>query len=58
MFVPNIDYDPIPAATGQLLAELGINADAVRETLADDLARRCPEQEVAETESWREAREG
>ena len=58
MFVPDIDYDPIPASTGHLLVELGIDADAVRETLADDQTRRCPDQEVAETESWREAREG
>ena len=58
MFVPDTDYDPIPAATGQLLAELGINADAVREMIADDQTRRCPEQQVAETDSWREAREG
>ena len=58
MFVPDIDYDPIPAATGRLLAEIGLDADAVRETLADDQARRCPDQEVAECPSWREAREG
>ena len=58
MFVPDIDYDPIPAASGRLLAEIGLDADAVRETIADDLARRCPDQEVAQTESWREAREG
>ena len=58
MFVPDIEYDPIPAATGRLLAEIGLDADAVRETIADDLVRRCPDQEVAQTESWREAREG
>ena len=63
MFVPDIDYDPIPAATDYLLAELGIDADAVRETIADDLTRRCPDREVladavAETPSWREATEG
>ena len=57
MFVPDIDYDPIPTATDYLLAELGIDADAVRETLADDQVRRCPDHEVAQTESWREARE-
>ena len=57
MYVPDIDYDPIPTATGRLLAEIGLDADAVRETLADDQARRCPDQEVAQTESWREAGE-
>ena len=63
MFAPDTDYDLIPPATGHLLAEIGIDADAVRETLADDLARRCSDREVladavAETRSWREAREG
>ena len=58
MFVPDIDYDPIPAATDYLLAELGIDADAVRETLADEQARHCPDRDVADTKSWREAREG
>ena len=58
MFVPELDHDPIPADTGQLLSDLGIDVNAVRETLAEDLARRCPEREVAETGSWREAGEG
>ena len=63
MFAPDTDYDPIPVATGHLLAEIGIDLEAVRETLADDLARRCPAREalshaVAETPSWREAGEG
>ena len=58
MFAPDTDYDPIAPSTGHLLAEIGIDADAVRETIADDLARHCPEREVAETGSWREAREG
>ena len=46
MFAPDTDYDPIPVATGQLLAEIGIDIDAVRETVADDLARRCPGREA------------
>ena len=58
MFAPDTDYDPIEPGTGQLLSDLGIDVNAVRETLAEDLARRCPEREVAETGSWREAREG
>ncbi len=57
MSAPDIDYDPIPAATGQLLSDLGMDINAVRETLADDQARQCPDREVAETGSWREARE-
>ncbi len=58
MFAPDTDYDPIAPATGRLLAEIGIDIDAVRETLADDLARRCPDREVPDTGSWREAGEG
>ncbi len=58
MFAPDTDYDPITPSTSHLLAEIGIDIDAVRETIADDLARRCPNHEVAETGSWREAREG
>lgn len=68
MYAPDTDYDPIPAATGQLLNDLGIDVNAVRETLADDLARRCPEREVLShavpadggpaQRSWREAGEG
>ncbi len=51
MFAPDTDYDPIPVAAGHLLAEVGIDADAVRETLADDLARRCPDREVLADDS-------
>ena len=58
MFATHTDYDPIPAATGQLLSDLGIDINAVRATIADDVARHCPDHEVAETGSWREAREG
>ena len=46
MFAPDTDYDPVPVATGHLLAEIGIDINAVRETIADDLARRCPDREV------------
>ncbi len=66
MFAP--DYDPITPSTSRLLAEIGINANAVREAIADDQARRCPGREVrsdatsadavAENRSWRLAREG
>lgn len=58
MFVPDTDYDPIAPATGCLLAEIGIDIDAVRETLADDLAHHCPDREVPDTGRWREAGEG
>ena len=58
MFAPDTDYDPIPVAADRLLAEIGIDVNAVRETIADDLVRRCLDHEVAQTESGREAREG
>ena len=56
MFAP--DTDPIAPSADHLLAEIGIDVNAVRETIADDRARHCPEREVAETGSWREAGEG
>ena len=40
------DYDPIAAGGNELLTELGLDAGAVRDALADDLARRCPDREV------------
>ena len=46
MFAPDTGYDLIPPATDQLLTDLGIDVNAVRETIADDLARRCPDREV------------
>ena len=68
MFALDTDYDLILPATSRLLAEIGVDADAVREAIADDQARRCPGREVlsdatsadavAENRSWREAREG
>ncbi len=58
MFAPDTDYDLITPTGDALLAELGIDVPSVRETLADDWTRRCPDREVAETGSWREAGEG
>ncbi len=46
MYAPDTDYDLIAPATGRLLAEIGIDADAVRESIADDRARRCPDRRV------------
>ena len=58
MFTPDTDYDLILPATSHLLAEIGIDAAAVREAIADDQVRHCPDREVAENQSWREAGEG
>ena len=37
------EFDPVTPADGDLLAELGLDLRSVRDSLADDLARRCPE---------------
>ena len=56
MFDLYTDFDPVTPSGGLLLGEIGIDLASVRETLADDLTRRCPD--VPADESWREAREG
>ncbi len=58
MFDLYSDYDPVTPAGGLLLAETGIDLDSVRETLADDLARRCPDREAPADKSWRGASRG
>ena len=40
------DSDPVTPAGGDLLAELGLDLRSVRDSLADDLARRCPDREA------------
>ena len=46
MFDMQSDYDPIAPCGAELLAELGLDARSVRDALADDLARRCPDCEA------------
>ncbi len=58
MFDLYSDYDPITPSGGRLLAEIGLDTRAVRDALADDRARHCPDREVPAHGSWREAREG
>ena len=58
MFDLSTDFDPVTPTGGLLLAEIGIDLDSGRETLADDLARRCSDRKVPGNGSWREAREG
>ena len=58
MFDLYSDYDPVTPSGGLLLAEIGIDLDSIRDALADDLARRCPDREVPADWIWREAREG
>ena len=47
MFGIDTDHDPITPSNTELLEALGLDARAVRETLTDDLVRRCPDREAA-----------
>ena len=49
------DTDPIPPSACDLLADLGLDVKSVRDTLADDRTRRCPDREAQPKRSWREA---
>ena len=40
------DFDVITPSHSDLLTDLGLDTRAVRDTLADDRARRCPERET------------
>ena len=55
MFGIDTDYDPITPSSCELLEDLGLDAAAVRQTLADDRVRRCPDREVPAEGSWRGA---
>ena len=46
MFAFDTDTDVITPAGGELLAELGLDTASVRDALADDRARRCPDREA------------
>ena len=46
----DFDYDPVTPATGELIAELGLDERTVRDALVEDRARRCPDREVATSE--------
>ena len=46
MFDLYTDYDPITPSGGVLLAEIGLDLRVVREALADDRARSCPDREA------------
>ena len=57
MFAFDTDYDPVTSAAGELIAELGLDTRSVRDAIADDRARRCPDCGALPDESWREASE-
>ena len=46
MFDFDTDYDLVTPAGGELLAELHLDIHSVRDALADDRARRCPDREA------------
>ena len=46
MFGFDCDHDPIAPSGGALLELLGLDTRSVREALADDRARRCPDREA------------
>ena len=53
MFGIDTDHAPITPLGCELLDELGLDVAAVRQTLADDRVRRCPDREVPADESRR-----
>ena len=55
MYLFEPDTDPIAPAACDLLADLGLDADRVRDALADDRTRRCPDREAPARWSRREA---
>ena len=46
MFAFDTDYDPVTPSGSDLLQELGLDTRSVRDALADDRARRCPDREA------------
>ena len=46
MFGFDTDHDPIDPSATRLLEDLGLDVPSVREALADDLVRRCPDHPV------------
>ncbi|MCY4397220.1 MAG: hypothetical protein OXC10_19015 [Rhodospirillaceae bacterium] len=46
MFGFDCDHDPIAPPGAALLELLGLDSRSVREALADDRARRCPDREA------------
>lgn len=52
------ESDPIRPESRELLTDLGLDVNCVRDALADDQARSCPFPEPLPQKGWREAKEG
>ena len=46
MFAFDTDFDVMTPSRSDLLTDCGLDTRTVRDALADDRARRCPEREV------------
>ena len=46
MFDFDTDHDLVTPAGDGLIAELGLDARSIRDALAEDRARRCPDREA------------
>ena len=40
------DFDPLTPASDSIISELGLDTHSVRDALADDRTRRCPDREA------------
>ena len=55
MYLYDTDTDPIVPSARNLLADLGLDVQSVRDALTDDRTRYCPDHDPLPLESWREA---
>ena len=46
MLAFDTDDDPVTPAADELIAELGLDTRSVRDAIADDRTRRCPDRET------------
>ena len=55
MYLFDHDTDPIAPSACDLLADLGLDVRSVRDAVADDRTRLCPDREPVPEGSWRES---
>ena len=46
VFAFDTDDDPVTPAADELIAEIGLDTRSVRDAIADDRTRRCPDRET------------